>query len=213
MTSTNRITGVLLAAVAAGAAHADLESDFGVAWDGLGQLQVEFNFASIEPIANFVTNGGANGTFTGWFSDEPGFANFDVDEADEGLFVVPDGTVVAFELLSTDGPFRVYDPFFDAIVPAGGSFELGSVSRDPITGAVISGFDDHPWWTVDTTDATFDEAVFEYTISFRLLDVRNDGVTPLAPTDPITVTFSRIPTPGTAAVLGLAGLAAARRRR
>ncbi|MGP1272808.1 MAG: hypothetical protein ACTS22_05700 [Phycisphaerales bacterium] len=213
MTTTRKLILAAAAAALPGTAAADLESDFGVAWDGTGQLKVEFNFASIEPIAGFVTNGGANGDFTGWFSDEPGFANFEVDEPDEGLFVVPDGTVVGFELLSVQAPFRVYDPFFDAVVPVGGTFELGSVSRDPGTGAVISGFDDHPWWTVDSTDPAYDENVFDYTITFRLFDARTDGVAPLAATDPITVTFTRIPTPGAAAVLGLAGLASLRRRR
>ncbi len=208
-----RLMGVVLAAGAAATASADLESDFGVAWDGVGQLAVEFNFGSVEPIANFATNGGANGDFTGWFSDEPGFANFDTDEPDEGLFVVPDGTVVAFELISASPAFTVYDLTFDNIVAPGTNIELGSVQRDALTGDVISGFDDHPWWTVDVNSPGYDPSVFSYDLTFRLVDLRTDGIAPLAPTDPITVTFTRIPTPGTAALLGLAGLGAMRRRR
>ncbi|MEL6498314.1 MAG: hypothetical protein AAGJ54_07935 [Planctomycetota bacterium] len=207
-----RALSVAIAAGAASTASADFETDFGVAWDGQGQLAVEFNFGSIEVISNFTTNGGANGDFTGFFSDEPGFANFEEDEVDEGLFVVPDGTVVAFELISADPAFVVYDLTFDNIVAPGTNIELGAVLRDG-TGAVTQGFDDHPWWTVDTTSPDFDENVLSYDLTFRLIDIRDDGVTPLAPTDDITVTFTRIPTPGTAALLGLAGLGATRRRR
>lgn len=207
-----RVMSVVLAAGAAATASADFATDFGVAWDGTGQLAVEFNFGSIEPISNFATNGGANGDFNGWFSDEPGFANFEEDEPDEGLFVVPDGTVVGFELISASPAFTVYDLTFDNVVAPGTSIELGSVQRDGM-GNVISGFDDHPWWTVDVDSPGYDENVFSYDLTFRLVDLRSDGVTPLAPTDDITVTFTRIPTPGTAALLGLAGLAGARRRR
>lgn len=192
-------------------AHADFESDFGVAWDGTGQLAVEFNFASIAPIGMFIVGGGANGDFTGWFSDQPGFANFEEDEADEGLFVVPDGTVVGFELISTDPAFRVYDPFFDAPLAPGSTFVLGSVERDEF-GVVISGFDDHPFWAVDTLGPDFDESVLNYSVSFRLFDARADGLA-LAPTDVITVEFTRIPSPASAVVLGLAGLSMIRRRR
>lgn len=208
-----RVMSVVVAAGAAATASADFATDFGVAWDGQGQLAVEFNFDSIEPISNFVTGGGANGTFTGWFSDAPGFANFEEDEADEGLFVVPDGTVVGFELISASPAFTVYDLTFDNVVAPGTNIELGSVQRDTLTGDVVSGFDDHPWWTVDVTDPAFDANVFSYDLTFRLIDLRSDGVTPLAATDDITVTFTLIPAPGAAAALGLAGLAGLRRRR
>ena len=207
-----RLIGTVIAAGAAATASADFDTDFGVAWDGAGQLAVEFNFDSIEPISSFATNGGANGDFNGWFSDEPGFANFEEDEPDEGLFVVPDGTVVAFELISASPAFTVYDLTFDNVVAPGTNIELGEVLRDG-AGNVTQGFDDHPWWTVDVNSPGFDENVFEYDLTFRLIDIRDDGVTPLAPTDNITVTFTRIPTPGTAALLGLGGLAATRRRR
>ncbi|MEO1583822.1 MAG: hypothetical protein AAFR96_04520 [Planctomycetota bacterium] len=217
-----RILGIALAAGAAATASADFATDFGVASNGAGQLAVEFNFNAIEPIANFAANGVAvggpfdglpvAGGFSGFFSDEPGFANFEEDEADEGLFVVPDGTVVAFELISASPAFTVYDLTFDNVVNPGENIELGSVQRDA-AGNVISGFDDHPWWTVDTDNPAYDENVFSYDLTFRLIDIRDDGTAGLAPTAPITVTFTRIPTPGTAALLGLAGLGAARRRR
>lgn len=205
------ISAAAAVALLAGTASADFETDFGVAWDGQGQLQVEFNFDAVEPIASFITDGGANGDFTGWFSDEPGFANFEEDEPDEGLFVVPDGTVVGFELVSIDPAFRVYDPFFDAALNPSDTFILGDVQRDG-GGTVISGFDDHPFWAVDSEDPSFDENVFDYTVSFRLFDARNDG-NAIAPTDVITVQFTRIPSPAGASLLAMAGLAAARRRR
>ncbi|MEM8758013.1 MAG: hypothetical protein AAGF47_09560 [Planctomycetota bacterium] len=209
MKKTTTIAGSL--ALIAGVASADFETDFGVATDGAGALAVEFNFDSIELISEFVEGGGSDGSFTGFFSEEPGFANFEEDEEDEGLFVVPDGTVVAFELVSADPAFVVYDPFFDAPVPAGSSFVLGTVNVD--AAGAVTGFDDHPFWTIDVNDAGFDDDIFDYDVTFRLVDVRDDGITPLTATENITVTFSRIPTPGTAAVLGLAGLATARRRR
>lgn len=193
-------------------AAADFATDFGVASDGMGNLAVEFNFDNIAPISNFIENGGSNGDFTGWFSDEPGFANFEEDEADEGLFIVPDGTVVAFRLLSADPAFAVYDPEFETRLNVGDSFVLGSVSRDAMTGEVISGFDDHPWWTVESDAPGFDPGVFTYTVSFELFDARDDGIAGLNATGPITVEFTRIPAPGTAALLGLAGLASVRRR-
>jgi len=204
------ITALAIVA-SAGTASADFLTDFGVAWDGTGQLAVEFNFDSIEPISSFIVNGGANGDFTGYFSDEPGFANFEEDEADEGLFVVPSGTVVGFELIAADPAFRVYDPFFDAALAPGGTFILGSVERDEF-GVVTSGFDDHPFWAVDTLSPEFDENIFTYSVSFRLFDARTDGQA-IAPTDVITVEFSRIPSPASAALFGLAGLAFGRRRR
>lgn len=199
------------AALLASAAQADFATDFGIAWDGVSNLAVEFNFDSIEPISNFIENGGSNGNFTGFFSDEPGFANFDEDEADEGLFIVPDGTVVAFRLLAADAAFGVFDPFFDTRLAVGDSFELGSVSRDG-SGAVTSGFDDHPWWTIDTNDAGFDANIFSYDVTFELFDARNDGLA-IGSTGPITVTFTRVPAPSTAGLLTIAGLAATRRRR
>ncbi|MEO0629729.1 MAG: hypothetical protein AAFY46_03255, partial [Planctomycetota bacterium] len=123
-----------------------------------------------------------------------------------------DGTVVAFELISASPAFTVYDLTFDNVVNPGENVELGAVLRDG-QGNVTQGFDDHPWWTVDTTSPDFDANILSYDLTFRLIDIRDDGVTPLAPTDDITVTFTRIPTPGTAALLGLAGLGATRRRR
>jgi hypothetical protein len=207
----NRIASVSALALFASPAAADFATDFGIAWDGIDSLAVEFNFDSVEPISNFIENGGTNGDFTGFFSDEPGFANFFEDEADEGLFIVPDGTVVAFRLLGTDAAFNVFDPFFDAQLAAGDTFELGAVTRDG-SGAVTAGFDDHPWWTIDTTSADFDANIFDYDVTFELFDARTDGLA-ISSTGPITVTFSRIPAPGSGALLAIAGLAAARRRR
>lgn len=198
-------------AASVGTASADFETDFGVAWDGAGQLAVEFNFDSIEPLSSFINSGGANADFTGWFGDAPGFASFETDEPDEGLFVVPSGTVVGFELIDADPAFRVYDPFFDAPLAPGGTFIIGSVQRDG-SGAVISGFDDHPFWAVDTLSPDFDVNIFTYSVSFRLFDARTDGFA-IAPTDVITARFSRIPSPASAASFGLAGLAIGRRRR
>ena len=193
-----RNLAVLAGAAVAFPAVADLESDFAVGVTGAGQLAVEFNFASVEPIANFITGGGLNGDFTGWFSDEPGFANLDVDEPDEDFFTLGAGADISVMVISVEGPFRIYDPSFDSVVAPGGMFSLGTPD-----------FDDHPFWTVDSTAPSFDANDFDYDVSFKLVDL---GTTGYADSDTITVTFTRVPAPGTAGVLALAGLGLRRRR-
>lgn len=180
--------------------------DFVVATDGMGNLAYEGGELD-EPISNFIENG--PGLFNGYFSNEPGFTNLDEDELDEGLFIVPDGTVIGFRLLSVDPAFAVYNPSFDTRLNNGDSFILGTVLRNP-DGSIISGFDDHPWWTVETDSPDFDANILSYNMSFELFDARADG-NALASTGPINVTFSRVPAPATLSVLGLAAFA--RRRR
>ena len=192
------ITAAALAAVA-GTAAADFETDFGVGRDASNNLVVEFNFDNIAAIPESPDLG----AFDGFFSDEPGFAGFDFDEPDEGIFALEAGAIIRFELISADPGFRVYNPAFTSVLNPGDGFNFDAVTP-------TSTFDDHPWWTVERSDPGFDESVFEYEVSFRLLDV---GTTGYGSTDPITVTFTRVPTPASAMLLGLAAAATSRRRR
>jgi len=185
---------IAAAALAASAAHADFATDFGVGVNSTGQLVVEFNFGSIEPIPAATAPG-----FNGWVSDEPGFANFEVAEPEEDIFVMGSGADIFFELISTSGDgFEVYDPFFSAKLENGDTFGFGGAS-----------FDDHPFWTVNADSPDFDPSVFSYDVTFRLIDL---GSTGYAATEDITVTFTRVPTPAAAALL-LGAAPFVRRRR
>jgi len=174
-------------------------SDFIIGINDTGQLAFEFDGDDLEPISDFIMNGGLNGDFTGYFFDEPGFASLDEDEPDEGFFMLGAGADIYVMINAIDAPFQVYDPDFDAVVPAGGMFALGSPD-----------FDTHPFWTVDTTSPAFDANVFEYDVTLKFVDL---GSTGYADSEAITVTFSRVPAPGTAGLLAISGLGAIRRRR
>lgn len=188
------ITTIAAATLTATAAQADFATDFGVGVNSTGQLVVEFNFGSIEPLPAATAPG-----FNGWISDAPGFANFPAPEPEEDINVLGSGAEIAFQLISTSGNgFEVYDPFFTSVLAPGDTFSFG--------GAV---FDDHPFWTVNADSAAFDPSVFSYDVTFRLIDL---GATGYAATEDITVTFTRVPTPAVAALL-LGAAPLVRRRR
>lgn len=195
----------LAVAVPAAGAMADFATDFGVGRDTNGDLVVEFNFTN----ELLLPESPDLGTFNGWFGDEPGFASFPEDEADEGIFRLAAGAIIEFELVSADPGFRVYDPTFSSIVGAGDSFTFDPITGDPGDDTTWTNFDDHPWWTVSADDPGFDANVFEYDVTFRLNDV---GTTGYGSTGDITVTFTRVPSPGALGVLGGAMLATRRRR-
>jgi hypothetical protein len=190
---TARTLTALTLAVVTGTAYADLESDFAVGTDGAGKLKFEFNFDSIEPLVFNAAN-------NVWISDEPGFANLDVDEPDEGFFVLPSNAFITIEILSVDAGFRVLDPEFDsftqtAIEATVTSFDLGSPD-----------FDDHPFWAVLLSE--WDGVTTSFDVTLRAVD---SGAGLLA-SDPVTATFV-IPSPGVVSVLAAGGLLASRRRR
>ncbi|MEM9066413.1 MAG: hypothetical protein AAGB51_13090 [Planctomycetota bacterium] len=188
------ITTAIVASAFAAPAFADFATDFGVGVSSGGQLVVEFNFASVEPIPEATAPG-----FNGWVSDEPGFANFEEAEPDEDIFVMGANADIYFELISTTGDgFEVYDPFFSGPMANGDTFALGG-----------SSFDEHPFWTVNADSPDFDASVFSYDVTFRLIDLGSTGYTA---TENITVTFTRVPAPAAAGLL-LAGAPLVRRRR
>ena len=177
----------------AGVASADLESDFAVGTDGAGKLMFEFNFGYIAPLPY-------NDDASVLIGDETGFANHDYDEPDEGFFTLPSNAFISIEILSVDAGFRVVDPLFDPFTQTieeatVSSFDLGSPD-----------FDDHPFWVVQLSE--WDGVTTDFDLTLRAVDSGSG----LVASDPVTVTFS-IPTPASAGVLALGGLAAARRCR
>lgn len=187
------------------AASADFATDFGVGRDLTGNLVVEFNFNNALEIGLSPDQN----AFNGWFGDEPGFASFPEDEADEGIFRLEAGAQIQFELISADPGFLVYDPTFSSALGNGDTFLFDAITGDPADANTWSNFDDHPWWTVSRDDAGFDASIFSYDVTFQLNDV---GSTGYGSTGPITVSFTRVPAPGAASLLGLTALAARRRR-
>lgn len=192
------------AIIAAPAAFADLEDDFAIGFTGsTGNLAVEFNFDEIAPLS-FVTTAG----FTGWISDDPGFANIVEDEADEDFFALAGPSSlgnanIAIRIVSVDPGFRVVDPLgFD---PFSG-VPFGYVNPGEFFTLGAPNFDDHPFWTVDVND--WDGSTLEFGVSFQVIDL--NGI--YGDSDVYTATFA-IPSPSAVGLLGLAGLAASRRRR
>jgi|GEM_PF-899845 len=200
-----RSPAAIIALVAAvGVAHADLGSDFAVGFNlSTGQLAVEFNFDDIEPLSFITTSG-----FTGWIADDPGFANIVDDEADEDFYALTGpnslGTAsIAVRIVSVDPGFRVVDPLgFDPFT----GVPLGYVNPGEFFTLGEPDFDDHPFWTVDIND--WDGLTQTFAVSFQIIDL--NGV--YSDSDVYTVQFA-IPTPGASALLALAAISAARRRR
>jgi hypothetical protein len=67
-------------------------------------------------------------------------------------------------------------------------------------------FDAHPWWHIDSADASYDEADAPWTVTFELFD--RDGI--LETSAPVTVSF--VPEPAGAMLL-IAAMLLARRPR
>lgn len=130
--------------------HADLE----VGQSAGNQIEVEYDFN--EPFELAPVDGPL---LFGCASDEPGFMSIDEDEPGEGLFTLPDGTEVLFELVAIDPGVLIHSPgFADIIDMPSESFSLGTVP-----------FDVHPTWHIDATDPAWDpDGVYNFT--FRLVD-------------------------------------------
>ncbi len=130
--------------------HADLE----VGKTATNQIAVEFDFDDafeVPPVDGPLLFGCA--------LDDPGFMTLDEDEPDEGLFMLPNGTEIAFELVSIDPGLVIYTPGFgDTIDTPGETFVIGTVP-----------FDVHPTWHIDSMDAAWDPDG-TYSFTFRLFD-------------------------------------------
>ncbi|TVQ60852.1 MAG: hypothetical protein EA378_10535 [Phycisphaerales bacterium] len=196
------VAGAALAA--APAAFADLEDDFAIGFTGsTGNLAVEFNFDEIAPLS-FVSTAG----FTGWISDDPGFANIVEDEADEDFFALAGPSSlgqanIAIRIVSVDPGFRVVDPL--GFNPISGE-PVGYVNPGEFFTLGVPNFDDHPFWTVDVND--WDGSTLEFGVSFQVIDLNEV----YGDSEVYSAVFA-IPSPGTSGLIALAGLVATRRRR
>ncbi len=191
---THMMTSVLTIAGLAFATAADPhDGDFIVGVNGLGKLMIEADLDEAFYLPPFNAGG-----IVGWFGDDPGFVSLDEDEPGEDFYTLKTGADVWFVLVAVDPAFRVYDPFFNLMSP-GDSFWLGGHE-----------FDVHPFWHIDSDDASFDPTQTEWHATFRLMDL---GSTGYGTSDDYRVAFTNIPSSGAGALLALAGVGALRRRR
>lgn len=186
------ISSLAIASVALAQPHHH-DEDFVVGVSSSGVLGIEGDFDEHFELPAFD-----NGTFVGWLGDEPGLTNLDEDEPGEDFYMLAAGADIQFELVGTDPAMKVYDPFFNLLSP-GGSFALGG-----------NAFDEHPFWHIDSDDAAFNPGQTEWNVQFKVVDT---GTTGYSDSPIYTATFTNIPAPGTALVLGALGLRAGRRQR
>ena len=167
------VTGVLMALSHSSAfgqhdhehGHGDLE----VGKTAGNQIAVEFDFDDafeVPPVDGPLLFGCA--------LDDPGFMSIDEDEPDEGLFTLPNGTEIVFELVAIDPGLVIYSPgFADVIDTPGETFSLGTVP-----------FDVHPTWQIEDTAPGFPDGAYGFT--FRLFDPSGT----CDPTDDLTATVA-----------------------
>lgn len=190
---TRMMTGVLAVVGLAWPAAAQHGDDFVVGVSGTGVLTLEADLDEAFYLRPFNSGG-----VVGWFGAEPGFASLDEDEPDEDFYTLAFGADVWFVLVAVDPAFKVYDPFFNLMSP-GDSFALGGHE-----------FDEHPFWHIDSDDASFDPFQTEWHATFRLIDM---GTTGYGVSEDYTAAFTNVPAPGAVALLAPAVAAALRRRR
>lgn len=165
--------------------------------DGTGRLALEMDLDEAFPFEEFFSGSGLNG----FISDAPGFAALEMDEPDEGFFVLGADADIHWKLIATSRPeMQVYNPFFDIpSMSAGETFAFGAGNA----------FDTHPFWFLNTDLPSFDPLQSEWSVQFQLVDL---GATGYADSDVFEIRFA-IPAPASAALFGVAGAACARRRR
>lgn len=162
-----------------------------------GQLAVEMDLDEAFLFEEFFSGSGLNG----FIADAPGFTTLETDEPAEDFFVLGADADIHWRLIATSGPeMQVYNPFFDIpSMSAGETFAFGA-------GNV---FDTHPFWFLNTDLPSFDPLQTEWAVQFQLVDF---GATGYSDSEVIEIRFA-VPSPASAALLGLAGLTASRRRR
>jgi hypothetical protein len=156
-----------------------------------GQLALDFDTSErvlLEPITS--------GPLSGWSGNAPGFDDLGLDEPDEGIYTLDDGTDIEVVFTSIPTAFAIWD----GLSPVSGSYDLPT--PDPHK---------HLTWHINSADGDYDPAVTDYPLSFYFTDTSNTYTD--SPT--YTVTFTNVPEPTALALLGAGGLVclAGRRRR
>jgi hypothetical protein len=167
----------------------------GFDFDELFGLDFEFFADGTDP---------AGQPLSGLFTDNPGFRDLiSAGVSPSADFAQPSGVFdFRFELLSIDAPLRMASPSFDAeLAVPGETFAIGTQE----TLAVLGEIDSHPFFFIAAEDVVQGQIL---SVTGRVFDATGG----FAASEPFTFSFV-VPTPGSAALLGLAGLASARRRR
>ncbi len=140
----------------------------------------------------------ASGLAAGWTSGHPGFNALAGDEPDERFWTLASGAQVRLEVVSISGGLAVVQPGGGAIADAAGESVL-------LGGATLHA---HPTWyaQASTLGSGWTGTL---TATFRLIDT---GTTGYESSDPFTMTFTNVPEPTAAILLGLGALGLVRRR-
>lgn len=133
------------------------------------------------------------GNVPGWAGAELGFAAMLFDDPIEGLLKLPDDCDVRVKVVGYTPGLWLWNNGTTAALNAGESYSLG----EPY-------FHHHPIWQID-------QPGFGQVFNVEL--VLEDALGNYAASEPFTVGFTPVPTPGAAGVLGLAGVMGLRRRR
>lgn len=134
-------------------------TDFGIA-GGPRHLAVEYDdFGTNMPLPAI------NGLLQGWAGDEPGFEALDADEPDEDFYTLPDGALIAIEILSVDTGFKIWKPGLAGLLLAGDTFTLGGNNLHA-----------HLDWHIDSSVPGVNPELNAYGFSFRLLDLGTTGL-------------------------------------
>lgn len=160
-----------------------------------GQLVAHFDFDDV--IALDVLPPGDQ--FSGWASDAPGFESAGEDEPAEDLFTLPEGARIRMEVVRAADAFAAVD---------GATFEL---LDEPGEGKFLgpAPFESHVLWLIDAADPAIDPAQTVWEIDLRFVDEQSLH----AASDTYTLSFTGVPEPAGAVILGIGSLLAARRPR
>lgn len=152
------------------------------------QLAAHFDIAAAIPIEESIFDG-----IPGFAGPVLGFESLLFDDEIEQVFKLPSDCDIRVRVMSFDPGVRLWNDHSTAPLEVGEAFSPG-----------VPYFHTHPIWQI--TEPGFDK---NYNITLALEDATGNYGT----SEPFTVTFTPVPTPGAAGLLGVAGLAGLRRRR
>jgi len=122
-----------------------------------------------------------------------GFEALLFDHADDGAFKLPDNCNIRVRVLGYDTGVFLWNDNSSAQLNVGEAFNVGTPY-----------FHTHPIWQI--TEPGFGN-------SYKVILALEDSTGNYQTSDPFTLTFTPVPTPGAVFVLGAAGILAGRRRR